>query len=93
MSLGLFYLLFNVFYFTGTSNASFTYEVIANLVALYNAKGELMANFADMRFKMGPTPAKIQQATIQNGTVIKNVTFQTSIQQNLITKPNSNSAK
>jgi hypothetical protein len=46
----------------GTSNASFTYEVIANRAALYNDKNELMRNFADERFAVGPGPIKATSA-------------------------------
>lgn len=51
----------------GTSDASFTYEVVANRAALYNDKGELMKNFADERFELGDGPQKTVTATPVSG--------------------------
>ncbi len=68
----------------GTSNASFTYEVVANRAALYNDKHELMENFADERFMVGP--GKITPVTAtpsENKTPDTSVTPVSGASQNL----------
>lgn len=44
----------------GTSNASFTYEVIANRAPMYNQQHQILYDYADWRFEKGPHPLKTE---------------------------------
>ncbi len=74
---------------SGTSNASFTYEVIANRAPVYNADHQIVFNYADMRFEIGPGPMKqtapkAQNANYENGKSVDNTPISSSIQQSLV---------
>ncbi len=66
----------------GTSNASFTYEVIANRADAYDAKGNLISKNADNRFQQSVEPlmatgkATSKPSHVQTASPVKHVALQ-----------------